>query len=208
MKDSDSQTPDACYICFESSGILENVCDCTWMLVHRECQARWQLQKAGSSEETACRFCRKAVPDWREAHAGKPKAAPVMSVVYNGKVHQIRVQPGPIGQEKFRDEIRNIFNLSEEDTIELTFGCKIPGSREEEVTLEGWSSFDAAVHCAELNAGAKQEKRMQELCTPDRAVRRRKALPNSPSKALKRLFCASGGRWMGQQDSVEEGNKS
>ena len=61
-------------------------------------------------------------------HVGFPKATPVMTVVHNGVTHQVRVEPGPDGRERFQSMIRKIFNLGEEDAIQLTFGCRVPGA--------------------------------------------------------------------------------
>lgn len=82
----------------------------------------------GCSEERFCRFCNAELPDWRDVHVGFPKATPVMTVVHNGVTHQVRVDSGPGGRERFQSMIRKIFNLGEEDAIQLTFGCRVPGA--------------------------------------------------------------------------------
>lgn len=82
------------------------------------------------SEERQCRFCKVELPDWRDAHANMPKATPIMTVVHNGVTHQVTVEPGPNGQERFQATIRKIFNLGESDAIQLTFGCRVPGAGE------------------------------------------------------------------------------
>jgi hypothetical protein len=53
-----------------------------------------------------------------------------MTVVHNGVTHQVTVEPGPDGRERFQSEIRRIFNLGENDAIQLTFGCRVPGTGE------------------------------------------------------------------------------
>ena len=53
-----------------------------------------------------------------------------MTVVHNGVTHQVTVEPGPDGRERFQAEIRRIFNLGENDAIQLTFGCRVPGTGE------------------------------------------------------------------------------
>ena len=124
---------------------IESVCHCTWLKVHRECLASWQLVNAGSHQEHACRFCDQRLPDWRSAHAGRPMADPVMSVVFDGQIHQIKVSSGTDGKASFEADIRRIFRLSADDELSLTFGCRVPGGGEnQELTLEGWASFDAA----------------------------------------------------------------
>jgi len=89
------------------------------------------LQLIICSEERFCRFCKTELPDWRDAHSQLPKASPIMTVVHNGVTHQVTVEPGPDGRERFQAEIRHIFNLGENDAIQLTFGCRIPGTGEQ-----------------------------------------------------------------------------
>lgn len=72
-------------------------------------------------------------------------ADPVMSVVFDGQIHQIKVSSGTDGKASFEADIRRIFRLSADDELSLTFGCRVPGGGEnQELTLEGWASFDAA----------------------------------------------------------------
>lgn len=63
-------------------------------------------------------------------HAHMPKATPVMTVVHGGETYQVSVEPGPEGQAEFMRQIRSIFGLAPEDSVQLTFGCKVPGSSE------------------------------------------------------------------------------
>ncbi len=79
------------------------------------------------SEETACRFCYGDLPDWRTAF-NLPTATPVMTVSHNSVQHLLEVKPGEAGKVEFQQNIRRIFGLSPEDVIELTFGCKAPGT--------------------------------------------------------------------------------
>lgn len=183
MYDADE---DMCWICHDGhcdTMPLERTCRCPWMKVHRQCLARWQLQQAGKSEERKCRFCKDMLPDWRDVHAGLPRAQPIMTVVHEGVTHQVVVEPGEEGQKKFQDDIRRIFGLEGHETIQLTFGCRIPDSRQE-VVLEGWESYDAAVHCASLSAGQRQ-KRVHSVSPAKRVVSRRMS---NGSGVLRRLF--------------------
>jgi len=81
------------------------------------------------SEETACRFCYGELPDWRTAY-NLPTATPVMTVSHNSVQHLLEVKPGEAGKVEFQQNIRRIFGLSPEDVIDLTFGCKAPGTGE------------------------------------------------------------------------------
>jgi len=42
-----------CMYCLQTGG--ETLCACTTRFAHKACSARWQLQRAGTSEETECR---------------------------------------------------------------------------------------------------------------------------------------------------------
>jgi len=120
-----------CWICHDGpkpGAKLESPCRCKSMKAHRACLARWQLQQAGKTEERKCRFCQEDLPDWKQTHHGLPKATPIMTVVHDGITHQVAVEPGEMGQVKFQADIRRIFGLEETDAIQLTFGCRVPGS--------------------------------------------------------------------------------
>lgn len=189
----DRKQQDVCWICHDDDDgqcPLEKICSCPWLRVHRKCLARWQLQQAGKMEEKACRFCGEVLPDWREAHKHLPKGRPVMTVVHENVVHQVVVEPGEYGQRKFQQDIRRIFGLKDDDAIQLTFGCRIPDSPHE-VTLDGWSSFDAAVHCASLSAGQREKRHHSESPQKRTMCQRRKLSSSSPQGVLRRLFSAS-----------------
>jgi hypothetical protein len=78
--------------------------------------------------------------------------------------------------------------------LQLSFGVKVPngdGTQDaddhQELTLEGWESFDAAVFCASLSAGARDQKR---ALTPDKAggsTNKRKAI-ETPGRVFRKLF--------------------
>lgn len=189
-----TQDGDVCWICHDDDRhcSLEKICSCPWLRVHRRCLARWQLQQAGKVEEKECRFCGNVLPDWREAHEHLPRGRPVMTVVHDNVVHQVVVEPGESGQRKFQQDIRRIFGLKQDDAIQLTFGCRIPDSPHE-VTLDGWNSYDAAVHCASLSAGQREKRQHSHDSPPKRTVcQRRKTSSSSPQGVLRRLFSATG----------------
>jgi hypothetical protein len=50
---------------------------------------------------------------------------------------QVSVQPGPEGKRAFMERIKAIFNLEDEDQVQLTWGCKVPGSGEPGLALKG-----------------------------------------------------------------------
>lgn len=86
-----------------------------------------------------------------------------MTIMYDGVAHKVAVEPGQRGKERFENEIRSIFGLGPNDSIQLSFGVKIPlpgGDASQETNLEGWAAYDAAVHLASISAGARQRRRL------------------------------------------------
>ena len=53
-----------------------------------------------------------------------------MTIVHSGQTHMVTVAQGKQGRENFQKAVRKIFNLSDNEVIQLTFGCKVPGSGE------------------------------------------------------------------------------
>ena len=51
-----------------------------------------------------------------------------MTVSHNSVQYLLEVKPGEAGKVEFQQTIRNVFGLGPEDVIELTFGCKAPGT--------------------------------------------------------------------------------
>eukprot|EP00775_Hariotina_reticulata_P005703 gene5703-5942_t len=134
---------------------LVRVCACP-RPVHRECLARWQLQQAGRSEERYCRFCNKEYPDWKDALTPielRP-TTPIMAVSVRGRVHKLRVKPGPEGKEDFKRQVRQLLGYDDSMEFDVIFECKTPHSGEK-VQLHGFSAFDAATHCAAVSAAKR-----------------------------------------------------
>jgi RING-variant domain len=167
---------EACFICLQESGDLVRPCRCP-RHVHARCLARWQLQRAGGPEESACRFCGSRLPDWRPgvtpAEVDLPAVA-TMAVVLDGRERRFLVSHGPGGRERFESEIRKVFALADDDVLVYTFDCHVPpssatlaavgdsdkaplGSRDdlENVQLEGRNAYEAAFHCACVTAAVR-----------------------------------------------------
>lgn len=51
-----------------------------------------------------------------------------MIVSHNGVQHTLFVKPGAQGKLEFQQRVRDIFGLNANDIIDLTFGCKAPGT--------------------------------------------------------------------------------
>jgi hypothetical protein len=101
-------------------------------------------------------------------------AEPVMSVVFDGQIHQIKVSGGIDGKAAFEADIRRIFRLSADDELSLTFGCRVPGSEEaQELTLEGWGSFDAVRRwsCKQTNSNKTSHSPDGPVLTAGRSLR-------------------------------------
>lgn len=184
-----SEDGDVCWICHDGNSTdnpLETPCKCNGLKCHLSCISRWQLQQAGKREEMHCRFCLTELPDWRDTHSSLPKSNPIMTVIHLGQTYQVQVKGGEAGKAEFDRSIRDIFGLNGGDDIQLTFGCKVPGSSTE-LTLEGWEAFDAAVHCASISAGL----RSGNTPSPRKQGGVDEASSASPLKAIRRLFSRS-----------------
>ena len=61
---------------------------------------------------------------------------------------------------------RRIYGLSRNDEVSLTFGCKVPsvgaGFGGGDITLEGSSSFSAAVELASISAGERMRRQQEQ----------------------------------------------
>ena len=75
-----------------------------------------------------------------------------------GETFQLSVAPGPEGQAEFMSQIRSIFGLADGDSVQLTFGCKVPGSG---MCLAG-STSRVGLHSPHLTAPAS----LKLLCLP------------------------------------------
>ncbi|KAF8072342.1 hypothetical protein HT031_000001 [Scenedesmus sp. PABB004] len=142
--------------------LLSTSCGCP-RRCHASCLARWQLQQAGKSEERYCRFCNGEYPDWKRAltpEALQP-TTPVMAVSVRGRVHKLRVKPGPEGKEEFKRQVRALLGYDDTMDFDVIFECKTPHSGEK-VQLHGFSAFDAATHCAAVSAARRKAPRQQQ----------------------------------------------
>eukprot|EP00878_Enallax_costatus_P005225 GHUV01005491.1.p1 GENE.GHUV01005491.1~~GHUV01005491.1.p1 ORF type:complete len:273 (+),score=73.35 GHUV01005491.1:181-999(+) len=161
-----------CWICLQPEstllGRLEQPCACP-RLCHIRCLSRWQLQSAGRSEETHCRFCSAAYSDWRQHLApradssGLPPrpATPIMAIFYENQTHRIKVYPGPEGKTRFEQQIRELIQLGDQEDFDIKFECKAPDTGGL-LHLDGMNAFDAATHCASLTAAERISKQLQQ----------------------------------------------
>lgn len=67
-----------------------------------------------------------------------------------GGIHRVPVVPGKEGLEDFKRHVREICDMSDNENISYTFGCKVPFTGEH-LMLEGESSYNAALHCAKVS---------------------------------------------------------
>ena len=147
---------DECWICMGRAPPFLRPCLCP-KSVHGRCLARWQLQKAGQSEETQCRFCQATLPDWREHLGGeRPDASPTMSVEYRGEVKLIKMRAGQSPDLGAIERlIKRLFEIPDSQELNLKFECRVPDS-DEALELEGNGAFPAALHCATMTAHRNQ----------------------------------------------------
>lgn len=177
---------ECCFICLEAPGAcapssavqeLLSPCKCP-RKVHQHCLARWQLQSAGRKEERQCRFCRAELPDWRAVFGtpASPSAAagadPIMSITHAGSTYWLQVKLGEGGVEAFKDDVRRLLGLSEEQAFDITFECRLPSAAGDgsKLELRGLDAYDAAVYCASLTAAERLTRATAaDLAWPDKA---------------------------------------
>lgn len=155
----DTSENEACWICLDSGeagDMLIQPCSCP-RHVHSKCLARWQLQSAGTKEETRCRFCDQVLPDWRPNITPEHlrPAVPVMSIHFNNNTYWLEVHPGPDGLRRFQSEVRQLLGLKDNQEFDITFECKVPGTAGSRCELKGLNAFDAAVYCASITAAER-----------------------------------------------------
>eukprot|EP00884_Botryococcus_braunii_P010559 jgi/Botrbrau1/19504/Bobra.0035s0005.1 len=169
--DTASHLDSQCWICLEP--VMDGsskLCKCPGF-EHPECRARWQLHRAGTSEEVFCRFCKSKLPDWKERllppdmPSCKDLTAalmPTMGVTYQGVVHHVQVDNSEGGLERFTNRIREIFGISEDNEMQLAFDCSDPLTGKL-VKLNGAGAFAAAVHCATVSAAKRLQHGPEDM---------------------------------------------
>ncbi|GLC33145.1 hypothetical protein PLESTF_000147100 [Pleodorina starrii] len=151
-------TDDVCWICFTGaeSAPLMRPCPCP-RFVHRGCLGRWQLQCAGKSEETQCRFCGNNLPRLDETltpdHLRSMYRSVVtyMAIQYNEQYYMVPVRPGVDSAEDFRARVKKLIGLPDDQEINVSFQCAAPTTGEQ-LTLSGIECFNAAATCAGISA--------------------------------------------------------
>lgn len=162
--DSDPDEKETCWICLDGSEdehALVAPCKCP-RKAHAKCLARWQLQSAGSKEETHCRFCNHELPNWRAALTPQVKSSKsplVVTVCSNGQEHDICVDnQNENGVDNFSEHIRNLFGIQTNVQLKFTFYCTEPTTGDL-ITLEGAGAYNAAMHCASVSASKRGGKK-------------------------------------------------
>ncbi|GIL83870.1 hypothetical protein Vretimale_10882 [Volvox reticuliferus] len=155
---------EVCWVCLDAASPgkpLIRPCKCP-RYCHGVCIARWQLQSAGSRQETHCDFCQARLPEWKTALTPSCgcEAPAVMNVNFGGRTYSFEVQPGPEGYRRFTAAIREAFSLPEDSELNITFTCDEPNSEPVSnagslLTLQGAGAYDAAVHCASVSAARR-----------------------------------------------------
>ncbi|MEW5312434.1 MAG: hypothetical protein WDW38_004070 [Sanguina aurantia] len=149
-----------CFICLQTGINLQPPCDCSKRFVHAECSARWQLQRAGSIEESVCRFCASALPKWQTVltPVAAPRAQPTLAIICQGRL--VRIKMDEHDPQTFQDAIRGIFNLPASTELDISFEARVPGSGDR-IRLTGLGTYSAAMHCAQVSAGERAARRAQ-----------------------------------------------
>ncbi|GLC34448.1 hypothetical protein PLESTB_000728000 [Pleodorina starrii] len=152
-------TDDVCWICFTGaeSAPLMRPCPCP-RYVHRGCLGRWQLQCAGRSEESHCRFCGNNLPRLDETltpdHLRSTSVPAYMAILYNQQYYVIPVRPGVDSKEDFSARVKKLIGLPDDAQINVSFQCAAPTTGEL-LTLSGIECFNAAATCAAISAAKR-----------------------------------------------------
>ena len=168
----DIDTEQCCWICLDVDSDeqpLIKSCSCV-RYVHAKCMARWQLTRAGTPEETNCRFCKDDLEDWRQPLTPSHiRVAPRSRVTLQcGKTKFIinchysteNSHTPPWGSMKqFIKEIESR-GIDVDENSKVSFICQYPDTGENFV-LHGFKTFHAASYCAAISA-AKRELLMRE----------------------------------------------
>ncbi|GLC36036.1 hypothetical protein PLESTF_001252000 [Pleodorina starrii] len=164
-------TDDVCWICLmgAESEPLVRPCRCP-RYVHRGCLGRWQLQCAGRSEESHCRFCGNNLPRLDETltpdHLRSTSVPAYMAILYNEQYYVIPVRPGVDSTEDFSARVKTLIGLPDDAQINVSlletygvellvsFQCAAPTTGER-LTLSGIECFNAAATCAAISAAKR-----------------------------------------------------
>lgn len=137
---------DQCWICLEPTDQVSTPCQCP-RPVHPRCLALWQAWRTGTPEETHCRFCHAQLPNWKPILA-PPDAIqtqnPIFTISANGMTKRISIPLGDQALAHFKRSLLEQFDLPEDQHIDISFHCLLPGT-EQHLTLNGWDSADAAI---------------------------------------------------------------
>ncbi|KAI8474923.1 MAG: hypothetical protein J3K34DRAFT_365890, partial [Monoraphidium minutum] len=147
---------DVCWICLGGAedGELVTPCRCP-LVVHAPCLSRWQLRRLSRADGSRCRFCGEGLPAWTSAApaGGGGGALAVVSIHVAGRIHQVCLPPGAVGEEAFKQQVAEITGTPfDDESCCVSFVCRDPFDPSATVTLEGLSQFDDAMRCALLSA--------------------------------------------------------
>ena len=138
-----------CWICLQDAPELRQ-CACP-RVAHAGCLALWQLQRAGRSEETICRFCRCELPHWKHGLGG---CDPVVCLDHEGKSVRLRV-PIDTPAVAFEEIVRWTLGIPRESEVSMDFDCTHPASGTP-VRLIGAASIPTALHYAAVVAARRK----------------------------------------------------
>lgn len=162
--DLEHTCPDsACWICLEphtADNPLAKPCSCP-RKCHLSCLSRWQLQSAGKTEETTCRFCHDNLPHWSASLAEQAPAKQtkdpshiIMGIRFKNKTYKVKFEEGVVGAEKFKQEVRRVLQLPASVDIDANFIVSHPQTGER-LTLSGFRTYEAAAQLAAMNAAKR-----------------------------------------------------
>lgn len=151
----DSDTENVCWICLcvknDKNETLIKPCKCVGdMYVHASCLSKWQVHNIGKEEETTCRFCKEALPDWKNNFVVKTNRIITLSVCTPSAVIQIQIDPikTPDFQTEFKRIITEEYGISSQHA-KITFTTKLNNT---EITNNGLDNINKMIHLARYNA--------------------------------------------------------
>eukprot|EP00899_Mesostigma_viride_P008796 jgi/Mesvir1/17918/Mv12981-RA.1 len=163
---------------------LVRACNCPH-LVHLECLGYWQLRSAGKRQERTCDWCKQELPDWRlflsdmivsdAARLSPSTALPPLDTTstslyinFKGIRKSFPATASPAGFSHFTTHVRETFAISGKDTIDWSFQCIDPFTRQQ-IVLTGEGSFNAAIFCsavASWRCAITNQQQMQQKALP------------------------------------------
>ena len=154
-EDTITDSENVCWICLcyknDKKEDLFKPCKCVGdMYVHPDCLSKWQVHNIGKEEETNCRFCKEALPDWQNNYVLKTNRIIVLSLCTPSAVVQINIDPSktPDFESEFRRILEEDYGICAQRT-KITFTTRFNNA---EIANDGLENMNKMLHLARYNA--------------------------------------------------------